>query len=50
VFEQSLVEQVAAIFEERREEALKLGGQACKKQVATARAAEESLTLLRSRS
>ncbi len=46
MFEQSLVEQVAAIFEKRREEALKLGGQACEKQVATAQAAEESLTLL----
>jgi hypothetical protein len=43
---QSLVDQVAAIFEKRREEALKLGGQACEKQAAAAQAAEESLRLL----
>ena len=43
---QSLVDQVTAIFEKHREEALKLGGQACEKQVAAAQAAEESLTLL----
>ena len=46
MFEQSLVEQVAAIFEKRREEAVKLAGQACEKEVATAQAAEKSLTLL----
>ncbi len=41
-----LVDQVTAIFEKRREEALKLGGKACEKQAAAAQAAEESLTLL----
>ena len=44
--EQSLVDQVTAIFEKHREEALKIGGQAGEKQLATAQAAEESVTLL----
>ena len=44
--EQNLVEQVSAIYEEHREEALKHGGQACEKQVAASQAAERSLALL----
>jgi hypothetical protein len=46
VSEQNLAEQVAAIYEKHREEALKHGGQACEKQVAASQAAEKSLTLL----
>jgi hypothetical protein len=46
VSDQSLVEQIAAIYEKHREEALKHGGQACEKQVAASLAAEKSLALL----
>jgi hypothetical protein len=46
VSEQNLVEQVATIFEKHREEARKLGGQACEEQIATAQATEESLALV----
>jgi hypothetical protein len=44
--EQSLVEQVAAIFRKHREEARERGGQSTEEHVATAQAAEESLTLI----
>jgi hypothetical protein len=44
--EQSLVDQIAAIFAKHREEARERGGQSTEEHVATAQAAEESLTLL----
>jgi len=46
VSEQRLVEQVAAIFEKHREEALERGGQSSEAHVAMAQAAEEAVKLL----